>query len=99
MKADIVVLIIKLFIHYILLLFVEACIYIYLLNFAYFYVKFTDNFMNYVLTNARAVVSGCHLIPPSQSHIYTSANVLLLYKRPSFTPLKYSGKIIVSRNY
>ena len=54
MKADIVVLIIKLFTHYILLLFVEACIYIYLfdctcLTVSIFYVKFTDNFLNYVL--------------------------------------------------
>jgi hypothetical protein len=48
MKADIVVLIIKLFTH-ILLLFVEACIYIYLFDCVFFYVEFTDNFLNYAL--------------------------------------------------
>jgi len=46
MKADIVVLTIKLFTLYILLLFVEACIYIYLIECVYFFnVEFTDKFL------------------------------------------------------
>jgi len=53
MKVDIVVLIFKLFVHYIFLLFVEACIYIYLFDCTclivlIFYIEFTDNFLNYI---------------------------------------------------
>jgi len=46
MKADNVVLTIKLFTRYILLLFVEACIYIYLIECVYFLnIEFTDKFL------------------------------------------------------